>query len=331
MLDLSTHYLGLDLKNPVVPSASPLTRKVDNAKRMEDAGAAALVMHSLFEEEIALTSHQLDYFLSYAEESFPEATSLFPDLNYNIGPEEYLEQLHRIKSAVKIPVIGSLNGVSTGSWIDYARRIEQAGADALELNVYYIASNPEQTSAEVEKMYVDLVREVKGNVKIPVAVKLGHHFTAFANFVQQVVSAGADGLVLFNRFYQPDIDLENLEVTPDLNLSSSYELRLRLRWIALLRGRIKADLAVTGGVHTAQDVLKSMMAGANVAMTTSALLQSGIQQIEVILRDLTNWMTEHEYESVRQMQGSMSQKAVPMPTVFERANYMRVLKSFQPR
>ena len=332
MADLTTTYLGLKLKNPLVPSASPLMRKVDNIKRMQDAGAAAVVLHSLFEEEIRHASKQLDYYLIYGVDSFVEAAGYFPDLEkYNRGPDGYLEHLHKAKSAVSIPVIGSLNGVSTGSWVEYAKKIEEAGADALELNVYYLAVDPAQTGSDVEQMYLDVVREVKANLHIPVAVKLGYYFTAFANMAQRLTQAGADGLVLFNRFYQPDFDLDSLDVLSDLDLSNPYEVRLRLRWIALLYGRVKADLAVTGGVHTAEDVLKSMMAGANVAMTTSALLERGIDHLRTMLADLGRWMEEHEYESIQQMRGSMSHKSVAQPAAFERANYIRVLQSYEPR
>ncbi len=329
-MDLTTTYLGLNLKNPVVASASPLTRKLDNFKRLEDAGAAGIVMHSLFEEEIALASHELDYFLNYAEESYPEALNYFPSLEYNIGPDDYVDLLHRAKESVGIPVIGSLNGVSNGGWLDYAKKIQDAGADALELNIYYVASNPDQSSDDIEQMYLDLVRDVKGAIRIPIAVKVGSQFTSFANFAKKLDATGANGIVLFNRFYQPDIDLENLEVVSNLDFSTPYELRLRLRWIAILYGALKADLAVTGGIHSGRDVIKSMMAGANVAMTTSAVLEKGIPQITTLLKQVQEWMQEHEYESIQQMRGSMSQKAVPMPTVFERANYMKVLASFKP-
>ena len=329
-MDLSTTFLGLKLKNPLVPSASPLMRKVDNIKRMEDAGAAAIVLHSLFEEEIRHADHELDHYLSYGAENFAEAAGFFPDLElYNRGPEGYLDHVRRVKAAVSIPVIGSLNGVSTGGWVDYAKKIQDAGADALELNMYYVAADPAQSSADVEKMYLDLVREVKLNLRIPVAVKLGHHFSAFANMAQQLDQVSADALVLFNRFYQPDFDLESLEVVPDLNLSSSYELRLRLRWVAILHGRIKTDLAVTGGIHTAEDVIKAVMAGANVAMTTSALLKRGIPYLSTVLDGLHDWMEKHEYVSVGQMQGSLSQKSVANPAEFERVNYMKVLGSYQ--
>lgn len=332
MLDLSTTYLGLALKNPLVPSSSPLTRHIENIKKMEDAGAAAIVLHSLFEEQIISESQKLDFILSYGVESFPEALSYFPDVrSYNLGPDGYLEHIRRVKQAVSIPIVASLNGFSAGGWTEYARLIQEAGADALELNMYYIAADADQDSATVETMYVDLVREIKRVVTIPVAVKLGHHFTAFAHFAKRIVEAGANGLVLFNRFYQPDIDLDNLEVVPSVNLSSSYELRLRLRWVALLYGRVNADLAVTGGVHSAEDLIKSMMVGANVAMMTSALLQHGVPHLTQVLRNMDAWMTEHEYESVRQMQGSMSHRSVAHPAAFERSNYMQVLRAFEPQ
>lgn len=329
MADLSTRYLGLTLKNPLVASASPLCEDVGNIRRMEDAGAAAVVLHSLFEEQITLESHDLDHHLTHGTESFAEALSYFPNMtDYNLGPEGYLDHVRRAKAAVDIPVIGSLNGISTGGWIRYAQRIEQAGADALELNVYFIPTNPEMTGAHVEQMYVDLVRDVRASVRIPVAVKLGHSFSAMANVARRLDEVGAGALVLFNRFYQPDFDLEKLEVTPTLTLSSSYELLLRMHWVAILYGHVRADLAVTGGVHTAHDVLKAMMAGARVAMMTSALLKNGIQQLATVQKDLAAWMEEHEYESIRQMQGSMSYRSVAEPAAFERANYMRVLRSY---
>jgi dihydroorotate dehydrogenase (fumarate) len=328
-IDLSTTYLGLTLKSPLVASASPLTEDLGNIRRMEDAGAAAVVMHSLFEEQINLESHELDRYLSHGTESFAESLTYFPDLtDYNLGPDEYLEHLRQAKAAVRIPVIGSLNGVSTGGWIRYAKLIQEAGADALELNVYYIPTNPELTSAQVEQMYLDLVRDVKATLKIPVAVKLGHAFTTMANMAHRLDQAGANALVLFNRFYQPDFDLEKLEAVPTLTLSSSYELLLRLHWVAILYGHIRADLAVTGGVHTPQDVLKAMMAGARVAMMTSALLKNGIAHLRSLPASLLAWMEEHEYASIRQMQGSMSYRSVANPAAFERANYMKVLSSY---
>ncbi|MEK6717647.1 MAG: dihydroorotate dehydrogenase-like protein [candidate division NC10 bacterium] len=332
MTDLSTTYLGLTLKNPLVVSASPLSEDVANIRRMEDAGAAAVVLHSLFEEQISLESHELDRYLSYGTESFAESLTYFPEMRtYNLGPEGYLEHVRRAKAAVKIPVIGSLNGVSTGGWIKYARKIQEAGADALELNLYFIPTDPKMTGAQVEQMYVDLVRDVKASVGIPVAVKLNHFFSAMANMAQCLDESGADALVLFNRFYQPDFDLENLEVVHSLTLSSSYEVLLRLHWVAILYGHIRADLAITGGIHTAQDVLKAMMAGARVAMMTSALLKHGIDHLARVRADVVAWMEEHEYTSIRQMQGSMSYRSVANPSAFERANYMKVLSSYALR
>ena len=329
MPDLSTTYLGLPLRNPLVASASPLGEDLGNIRRMEDAGAAAVVLPSLFEEQITLESHHLDHYLSHGTESFAESLTYLPDMQrYNLGPDGYLEHVRRAKEAVDIPVIGSLNGVSAGGWISYAKRIQEAGADALELNVYYIPTDPEMTGAQVEQRYVELARQVKAAVTIPVAVKLGHAFSAMANMARQLDEAGADALVLFNRFYQPDFDLEALDVTPHLTLSSSYEVLLRLHWVAILHGHVRADLAVTGGVHTAQDVLKAMMAGARVAMMTSALLKHGIELLRVVRANLTAWMEAHEYASIRQMQGSMSYRSVTDPTAFERANYMRVLSSY---
>jgi len=331
MIDLSTDYLGLKLKNPLVVSASPLSENIDNLRKMEDAGAAAVVMHSLFEEQITLESDALDLHLSHGEH-YAEAVSYFPDLgNYKMGPERYLEHVRRAKEAVHIPIIGSLNGISTGGWTGYAKEIQDAGADALELNIYYIPTDPWMTGAEVEKMYISLVREIKAGLEIPVAVKIGHHFSAIANFCQQLDETEVDGLVLFNRFYQPDFDMLNLRVVPNLALSSPYELLLRLHWVAVLYGHVNADLAVTGGVHSAMGVLKSMMAGANVAMMTSVLLHDGIGHLAKIKNDLAAWMEEHEYASVRQMRGSMSHRSVAEPSAFERANYLKVLSSYTLR
>lgn len=331
-IDLSTEYLGFKLKNPIIASASPLTKKVDLAKRVEEAGASAIVMYSLFEEQITHESRELDHYLTRGTEHYAEALTYFPDLdNYNVGPERYLEQLHKIKQAVNVPVIGSLNGVSTGGWIDYAKRIEEAGADALELNIYYLPTDPNLTSAELEYSYVELVRHVRGTIKIPIALKLSPFFTALPHIAKRFADAGANALVLFNRFYQPDFDLENLEVVPNLVLSTSNDLRLPLSWIAMLYGRVKVDFALTSGVHTGLDVLKSMMAGANVACMTSALLKNGINHIHNVLNDVHAWMVEHEYESIEQMRGSMSQLAVAEPAAFERANYMKVLNSFDRR
>ena len=332
MIDLSTRYLGLELANPLVMSASPLSERLDNIRRAEDAGAAAVVLHSLFEEQLLIDSHDLDHHLSHGTESFAEALSYFPDTTaYNLGPDGYLEHVRKAKEAVAVPIIGSLNGVSSGGWIEYAQRIEEAGADALELNVYYIPTDPDVSAADVEQMYVDLVRDVAQSIRIPVAVKLGPFFSAMANMARRLDEAGAHGLVLFNRFYQPDLDIERLEVVPNLVLSSSEELRLRLRWTAILHGHVRADIAVTGGIHSPDDVLKAMMAGAAVAMMTSALLASGIEHLTRLRAAMVAWMEEHEYESIRQMQGSMSQRSVAEPAAFERANYLRVLRSYAMR
>jgi dihydroorotate dehydrogenase (fumarate) len=329
MIDLTTTWLGLPLKSPIVASASPLCESVTNIRRLEDSGVAAVVLPSLFEEQLTLESEAVDSDLSRGAESFAESLNYFPDLHtYNLGPDGYLELIRRARKSVSIPVIASLNGVSPGGWIHYARLMEQAGADAIELNIYAIAADPRLQSAEVEESYCELVRQVKACVRIPVAVKLSHFFSAMANMGMRLEDAGADGLVLFNRFYQPDFDLESLEVVPSLTLSRPEELLLRLHWVAILFGRVHADLGVTGGVHSAPDVLKSMMAGAHIAMMTSALLQNGILHAAVVLREMTRWMEEHEYESVRQMRGSMSQRSAANPAAFERGNYMRVLSSY---
>jgi dihydroorotate dehydrogenase (fumarate) len=332
MTDLSTTYLGLTLKNPLVVSASPLCEEIDNLRRMEDAGAAAIVLHSLFEEQITLESQELDRSLSAGTESFAESLTYFPDVtSYNLGPEGYLEHIRKAKAAVSIPIIGSLNGVSTGGWIEYAKKIEAAGADALELNIFHLPTDPEVEGGQVERMYCDLAAHVKASVRIPLAVKLSLYFSSMVNMAQRLDQTGVDALVLFNRFYQPDFDLENLEVVPNLILSSSYEFLLRLHWVAIIYGHVRADLAVTGGVHTALDVLKAMMAGARVAMMTSALLKHGIEHLAKVRTDLVAWMEEHEYESIRQMQGSMSQQSVADPAAFLRANYVRVLSSYTLR
>lgn len=329
MVDLKTNYLGLSLKNPLVASASPLSKKVETAAELEKAGVAAIVMYSLFEEQIIQESLKLDRDLSRGTYSFSEALDFIPDYGtYSIGPENYLEQLANVKQAVNIPVIGSLNGVTSGGWVDYAQKIEQAGADALELNLYDLATDPDVTSSQLEDGHISLVSDIRKQVNIPIAIKLSPFYTALPNFARRLTEAGADGLVLFNRFYQPDFDLEELEVVPNLVLSDSHELRLPLRWIAILYGQIQADFALTSGLHNAEDLLKSIMAGASVAMTASELLHNGIERVSVILADLQTWMEEHEYESINQMKGSMSQKAVDKPDTFERANYMKVLSSY---
>jgi dihydroorotate dehydrogenase (fumarate) len=329
MVDLTTTYLGIKLKNPLVASASPLSKKVETVVEMEEAGIAAVVMYSLFEEQIIHDSLKLHADLTRGAEQFAEAITYLPDYGqYSIGPDTYVERLSKIKQATSLPVIGSLNGVSTGGWIEYAEKIEQAGANALELNLYYLPTDLDLTSAELEDTYYTLVRDVCERVNIPVAVKLSPFYTALPNFARRLVGAGAKGLVLFNRFYQPDFDLEALEVVPNLVLSNSNELRLPLRWIAILYGRISADLALTSGVHNAMDVLKAMMAGARVSMLASELLHNGISRIPTILSNLEQWMVEHEYISIEQMQGSMSQQAVAEPAAFERANYIKVLSSY---
>jgi dihydroorotate dehydrogenase (fumarate) len=329
MTDLSTTYLGLKLKNPLVASASPLSKKVDTVKQLEDAGVSAIVMYSLFEEQITHESQALDYFLNRGSESYAEAMTYFPEMeDYNIGPDSYLKLVGKIKKSVDIPVIGSLNGVSTGGWVDYAKKIEQAGADALELNIYYIPTDVKIVSKELEDAQVELVASVKKQLSIPLAVKLSPYYSALPAFAKRLSNAGADGLVLFNRFYQPDIDTETLEVIPSLNLSDSNDLLLPLRWVAILHGKIKADLALTSGVHNEKDVLKAMMAGANVVEITSEFLANGIGRATEILSGLEKWMVEYEYKSINQMLGSMSHKAVAEPAAFERANYMKALQSF---
>ncbi|MBS1857248.1 MAG: dihydroorotate dehydrogenase-like protein [Acidobacteria bacterium] len=331
-IDLSTTYLGLKLKNPLVASSSPMCADLGNVRRIEDAGAGAVVLHSLFEEQIELESEELDRFLTESAGLSPEATTHLPEPMHPVmGPEQYLKHISQCKQAVKIPIIASLNGTTPGGWVHYAKLMQQAGADALELNIYYIPVDPKVTAEQVEQQYVDLVRAIKGEVTIPVAVKLGPYFSSIGNMAKKLDAAGADGLVLFNRFYQPDYDLENMEVVPNLILSNSYELLLRLHWIAVIYGSVKADLALTGGVHHATDVIKSMMAGAKVAMMTSALLKRGISFLDTLATEMLVWMGEHEYDSIKQMQGSMSRNAVPQPKAFERANYMKVLGSYAMR
>lgn len=329
MTDLTTTYLGLKLKNPIVASPSPLSEKVDNIIKMEQAGLSAVVLYSLFEEQIIHESLELDHYLTHGTESYAEAVSYFPNVGkYSLTPDKYIDHLAKVKKAVSIPVIGSLNGVSTGGWIRYAREMQDAGADAIELNIYFLPNDLQLQSGELEETYATLVRDVCAQVHIPVAVKLSPFFTSLPNMTQRLVQAGARGLVLFNRFYQPDFDLEALDVVPNLVLSNSHELRLPLRWIAMLYGKIQADFALTSGVHNGQDAVKAIMAGANVAMTTSALLKHGIGRAAEILSEFSNWMEEHEYEAVKQMRGSMSQGAVAEPAAFERANYTKVLNSF---
>jgi dihydroorotate dehydrogenase (fumarate) len=331
MPDLTTSYLGLALKNPLVASASPLSRDVDGVRRLEDAGAAAVVLPSLFEEQIIQESRQLDGVLSYGTDSFAEAQSYFPEMErYNTGPDGYLELIRAAKQAVSIPVIASLNGVSRGGWTHFARLMQQAGADAVELNLYHVPTDPAIPGSALEQMVIDVVREVRENVQCQLAVKIGPHFSSIPHMAGRLAVAGADALVLFNRFYQPDFDLEELEVVPHLVLSNSHELRLPLRWVAILYGTLPVDFAITSGVHTDEDLLKAVMAGASVAMIASELLERGLGRIGEILDAMDRWMAEREYESVEQMRGSMSQRHVAQPAAFERANYMRVLQSFRP-
>ncbi len=333
MTDLSTTYLGLNLKNPLVASASPLSKKIETARRLEEAGIAAIVMYSLFEEQIIHESLELDHYLTRGTDSFAEAMSYLPDGGmYSIGPEKYLNQVAGLKKALKIPVIGSLNGVSKGGWTRYAKQIQDAGADALELNLYFIPTDLDLTAQELENAQVELVAEVKSAITIPLAVKLSPFVTALPNFARRIVEAGANGLVLFNRFYQPDFDLEELEIVHNLDLSTSADLRLPLRWISILHGKINTDFALTSGIHKSTDVLKAMMAGAKAGMLASELLWSATpapQRIKEILGHIQAWMEEHEYTSIKQMQGSMCQKNVGEPAAFERANYMKVLGSWR--
>jgi len=329
-MDLSTNYLGLKLKNPIVSSASPLSEDLDTVKALEEAGASAIVAHSLFEEQITHESGELDHYLNFGSESYAEATSYFPEAeDYRVGPIEYLDHISDMKKAVDIPVIGSLNGISEGGWTKYAKNIQDAGADALELNIYYIPTDESLSSSELENMYVDTLKSVKANVTIPVSVKLSPFFTTLANMAKRLDDAGADGLVLFNRFYQPDFDLEKLEVYPNLQLSTNWEMRLPLRWISILSSKVNASLAATSGVHNYEDVLKLMMAGADVTMMASELLKNGTKRVSEILKNLETWMEEHEYDSIKMMQGSMSQKSCAEPTAFERANYMKTLQSYK--
>jgi dihydroorotate dehydrogenase (fumarate) len=330
-MDLTTTYLGLELKNPLVASASPLSRSLDSARRLEDAGMAALVMYSLFEEELLNEQEALEHFMHGRDTGFGEATSPLPvPGGYHTGLDDYLEHLHRLKHALDVPVIASLNGISTGGWIENGRQLQEAGADALELNAYHVAADAAEDGAAVEDRYVDLLTELRTAVTIPVAMKLSPQFSALAALAQRLADAGADGLVLFNRFYQPDIDLESLAVVPSLQLSTPEELRLRMRWIALLHGRVDLSLAATGGVHGTEEVLKVLLAGADCAQMCSALLQHGPGRLSDTLEGLERWLEAREYDSLRQLIGSVSQQKTPDPAAFERANYMQVLDSYTP-
>jgi dihydroorotate dehydrogenase (fumarate) len=327
-VDLRTRYLGLNLAHPIVASASPLTGSVDGLKRLQDAGVAAVVLPSLFEEQIEHEEMAAHNLMMYGAELSPEAQGFFPEMNYSTGPDKYLELIAGAKRALSVPVIASLNGYTPGGWTGIAHKFQEAGADAIELNVYFLAASVDDTSAEVESRYVELVESVTRQVSIPVAVKVAPYFSAMANMAARLARAGARGLVLFNRFLQPDIVLDELEVAPRLVLSTSDELRLALRWIAILRGRVDASLAATGGAHTPEDVLKLLLAGADCVMLASSLLTRGPAHIGALVRGVEAWMAEREYASVAQMKGSLSQQSCPDPDAFERANYMRALKSY---
>ncbi len=330
MTDLSTTYLGLQLSTPLVASASPLSQEIDGIRRLEDAGASAVVLYSLFEEQLRQESFELEHHLREGTNSFAEAASFFPQPDeFRLGPEGYLNHIRKAKNAVTIPIIASLNGPTLGGWAKYAKEIEQAGADAIECNIYFIPTNPDTAGYDVEKTYIDILREVKISVHIPVAVKVSPFFSNMANMAKRFDDAGANGLVLFNRFYQPDINLDELEIQPNVLLSSPQALRLPLTWIGILYHRIRASLAATSGVHGPEDVVKLLMVGADVTMLCSTLLRNGIGHLEKIEDGVRAWMEEHEYESVQQMKGSMSQIRCPDPSAFERAQYMKAVKSVQ--
>jgi dihydroorotate dehydrogenase (fumarate) len=329
-MDISTSYLGYKLKSPIVPSAGPLSQEISGIRQMEDAGAGAVVLHSLFEEQLEHEELELDYHTKTPAESYAEATTYFPEpFEYKLGPDEYLEHIRKAKDAVDMPVIASLNGKSLGGWIDYSKKIEEAGADALELNIYLLATDIEKKSEEIERNYIHIVRRVRSEIKIPIAVKMHPFFSSTAWMANELNKAGANGLVLFNRFYQPDINLETLEVEPNVLLSTPMAMRLPLRWIAVLHGKTNADLAATSGIYSEEDVIKMIMAGANVTQMLSCLLKFGIGHIADVITKMKIWMEEKEYESVKQMHGSMSYMNVADPAKFERANYMKVLHSYK--
>jgi len=329
MIDLSTTYLGMHLRTPLVASASPLSQELDGIRHLEDAGASAVVLYSLFEEQLKQEASELEYHLSAGSESFAESLTYFPQPSeFRTGPEAYLNHIRKAKEAVDIPIIASLNGATLGGWTEHAKQIEQAGADAIECNIYFISTNTDVPGFEVEQTYIDILRAIKIAVHIPVAVKLSPFFSNMANMAKRLDQTGADALVLFNRFYQPDIDLEELELRPNILLSTPQALRLPLTWIGILYGRIKANLAATSGIHRAEDVIKLLMAGADVTMLCSALLRNGINHVRHVERGVIEWMESHEYASVRQMKGCMSQILCPDPSAFERAQYMRAVKDF---
>lgn len=329
-MDLSTRYLGLDLAHPFMPGASPLADNLDSVKRLEDAGASAIVLRSLFEEQIVREQKRTLEDLEAHTDSFAEARSFLPKPDeFQLGPVEYLEQVRRAKAAVRIPLIASLNGISSDGWLSYASQIEQAGADALELNMYYVATDSDESGDRVDDRVINIVKEVKKSLKIPVAAKLSPFHSAMANLARRLEAAGASGLVLFNRFYQPDIDPEALEAVPRLVLSDSSELLLRLRWLAVLSGRSPISLACSGGVHTSLDAIKALMAGATVVQVVSALLRQGPGRLSVIREEVSRWLVDHEYESLDQLRGSMNLSRCPDPSAFERGNYMRILQSWR--
>jgi len=329
-MDLTTNYLGLHLPHPVMPGASPLADSLDTVRRLEDAGAAAIVLRSLFEEQITREQLGMVHHMEVHDESFAEAVSYFPKPDeFVFGSEEYCRQIARIKEAVAVPVVASLNGITSEGWLSYAARLQQAGADALELNVYFVATDPAETGAAVEARTVEILRGVKRAVTIPVAVKLSPFYSSLPNLARSLDEAGADGLVLFNRFYQPDIDVEALEATPSLHLSDSSELLLRIRWLAILTGQVRASLAASGGVHTGLDAVKAIMAGASAVQVVSRLLQDGPGQLKTIVGAMRQWLADHEYESLEQARGSMSLRTSPDPSAFERGNYMKILRSWR--
>ncbi|MGQ9686030.1 MAG: dihydroorotate dehydrogenase-like protein [Thiobacillaceae bacterium] len=331
MIDLSTDYVGLSLKNPLVPSASPLTRDVDSVLRLEDAGAAAVVMYSLFEEELQAEDERAMRFLLHGELGHGEAASFLPEpAHYRSGLDAYLEQLTRLKQRLEIPVVASLNGTSLSGWVDLGRELERAGADALELNVYHVAADPQVSGPSVEARYISLLAELRAQVEIPIIMKLSPYFSSLPHFIRDLEVAGARGVALFNRFYQPDIDLEHLRISHQLHLSYPDEALLRIRWLAILHGRVDLTMAATGGVHSHQEALKMLLAGADVVHLASALLQRGPVCLTEILEDMRRWLEEKEYASVRQLKGSMSQKNLPDPAALERANYVRVIQGYVP-
>jgi dihydroorotate dehydrogenase (fumarate) len=330
VVDLSTKYLGIDLKNPLVASASPLSEDIEKIKQMEEKGIAAVVLHSLFEEQVMLQEKELNYSLTLGTESFAEALSYLPDVNhYRFAPDEYVKYISKVKEAVKIPVIGSINGISNSGWIRYGKKIEEAGADALELNIYYLPTQTSDSCQEIEQIYLDLIKILRQNITIPIAVKLSPYFNSIPGMADKLAEEGADGLVLFNRFYQPDMDLMDMSVVSNLELSRSSELRLRLRWVAILYQKVKADLAITGGIHTTEDIIKGILAGANVTMTTSALLEKGIPYIDELIQGTEEWLRRNQYNSINEIRGLLSQQNVKETDAFERANYMKVLQSYR--